>query len=56
MFQLFDLVGKIVDLRRSLRRLRELREKRRATGAAAGPGAEASVTSDNAERPEHLNG
>jgi hypothetical protein len=52
MFQLFDLVGKIVDLRRSLRRIRELREQRRA--AAAGPHAEA-IVAPAADRPEHEN-
>jgi hypothetical protein len=45
MFQLVDLVGKIADLRRSLRRIRELREKRRAAGA------EANIAPASAERP-----
>jgi hypothetical protein len=53
MFQLFDLVGKIVDLRRSLRRIRELREQRRA--AAATPQAGPSVA-PAAERTDHENG
>jgi hypothetical protein len=55
MFQLFDLVGKIVDLRRSLRRLRELREERRTRDATTGPQAEAGVA-PAAERSEHENG